>query len=184
MYMNIFKKLWRCLSREEAVDIQPDEPRVVQLLGEINNCIFHPGDLMEPLLLSIVWETKKPACCSLNDIKLYSLYDMVNGAFIGSYYALKIDGLYYGNIVGDRCIFSCTEAQFQFRETNEVVAPLRTVDGFMYALRCKYDCKKAKLTVLQLEKVTKGKEHGTILHVFEKEISFNNAAKFSLSLIK
>lgn len=192
--MNIFKKLKQWFSKQEkpcaerAENNKQDSPAIaakdeklnegVRVLMEMPYNIVHPANLMESLLMAIAYQAREPVCCSVKDIVLYSIYDHETGAFLGSFYALEHDGLFYGNIVGSAQIFSCSKTAFRFEKTDMLYAPLRSTDERILVLVCVYDRHKAKLSAVCLKKMDEFMQNEEILHKFDKGTSFNEAYSF------
>ncbi|MCM1322640.1 MAG: hypothetical protein NC218_00460 [Acetobacter sp.] len=175
--MNIFKKLLRLFSQKDERCEEKSEG-VARVLLEMPYNIVHPADLMESLLMAMAYQTKEPVCSSVKDIKLFSLYDRENGAFLGSFYALERNGLFYGNIVGSSQIFSCTTKMFRMDETDKLFAPLKNVDDKILVLMCEYNRRKSMLTAVCLKKMDEFMQNEEILHKFEKGTSFDEAYSF------
>lgn len=198
MSMNILKKLKQWFAKkdkpcnEKSESDMQDTPKVpakdektysdktvgnVQILMEMSHNIVHPADLMESLLMAIVYKTREAVCCSVKDIELYSMYAQDN-SFLGSFYALNHEGFLYGNIVGSPQIFSCTPNAFRFEKTDILYAPLRNKNDQQIVLMCKYNRENAFLEALCLKKMNEFMQNEEILHEFKKGTSFNEAYSF------
>jgi len=173
--MNIFNKL-KCLSfKRKGRKPEESETGKVNVLMEMPHNIFDPADLMEPLLMAMVMQTKKPAVVSVGDIRLYSLYDREDNSFLGSFYALEFEERLYGNIVGSSQIFSCTKEAFRFKETNELIVPLKSKEKEILVLVCKYNRRKNLLTAVCLKKMDEFMQNKEILREFADKTSVNDA---------
>ncbi len=187
--MNIFKKFVQRLRQRKtldemvAVSVQkeesaPSEAGMVRVLLEMQHNVVYSHDLLEPLCMAIAMQTCMPACASTDDIKLYGLYDPENESFIGSFYALKTDGVYYGNIIGSPHIISCTPDTFRFVETEELIVPLHKDGDILFVLECKYQARKRTLTVVCLKKQDIPQRNSEVLHQFGKQTSFEEAYSY------
>lgn len=150
---------------------------IVQMLLEMPHNIVHPADLMESLLMAISYQTRGAVCCSVKDIELYNMFDQ-DDSFLGSFYALNHEGVFYGNIVGSPQVFSCAPDAFRFEKTNLLYAPLRNEDGKHIVLMCRYNRKNASLEAVCLKKMDEFMQNEEILHEFVKGTSFNEAYSF------
>ncbi len=187
--MNFFKKLVQRLRQKKtldemvAVSVQkeenaPSEAGMVRVLLEMQHNTVYPAHLLQPLCMAIAMDTGLPAHATTDDIKLYSLYDLENESFLGSFYALKKDGVYYGYIVGQSEIISCGMDTFRFVETEELIVPLRKEGDALLVLECKYEAKKSRLTALSLKKQDVSQQNTEVLHQFEKQTSFEEAYSY------
>lgn len=125
--------------------------------------------------MAMVMQTKQPAFASVGDIKLYSLYDRVDNSFLGSFYALESEGRLYGNIVGSPQIFSCTKETFRFKETNELIVPLKNKGEKILVLVCKYNRRKNSLTAVCLKRMDEFMQNEEILREFADKTSVDEA---------
>ncbi len=175
--MSIFKKLKSRLFRKKSGERKSAgaDVKKVNVLLEMPHNIFSPADLMEPLLMAIAMETRKPAAASVTGIRLYSLYDRKDNSFLGSFYALKFEGRIYGNIVGSPQIFSCTKETFRFKETDELIVPLKDKRGQILVLVCKYKRSKNSLTAVCLKEMDKFMQNEKILREFADRTSVDEA---------
>lgn len=187
--MNIFKKFLQLFSKKKeteqrnsamltVVEMPLPEFDSVKCLLEMPYNVVYPHDLLEPLCMAIAMQTCMPACASTDDIKLYGLYDPENESFIGSFYALKTDGVYYGNIIGSPHIISCTPDTFRFVETEELIVPLHKDGDILFVLECKYQARKRTLTVVCLKKQDIPQRNSEVLHQFGKQTSFEEAYSY------
>lgn len=172
--MNIFKKFLQLFSRKDERCEEKSED-VERVLLEMPYNIVYPSDLMEPLLIAMAYQTVEPQCFSVKDIKLFSLFNRENGAFMGSFYALERKGVFYGNIVGSPQIICCTEKSFRFEKTEKLFVPVKNDKGRIWGLICKYDGLKSMLTAVCLKKMDEFMQNEEILREFEKGTSFGEA---------
>ena len=138
-------------SQVEKVD--SGKTRVARVLLEMENCIVYPYELLEPLAMAIALDSKRAFGMSVDEIKLYEMYDPNEPSFLGSFYALEYNGRYYGNIVGSRQIISCSPNAFHFVKTEKLFVPLRTEGENIFVMVCHYTPKKSQsIEVERLEK--------------------------------
>lgn len=180
MSMNIFKKLkQRFFQKDKLLEEKTeDKTEQVKVLMEMSYTVFHPADVMESLLMAMVLQTKAPAAASVKDIKLYSLYDCKDGFFVGSFYALKHNGRFFGNIVGNRQIISCSERAFRFERTDELTIPLEYKDKKLWTLAGKYQAQRGQVSINSLRQMDENTQQGIVVHKFAAGTSFSEACRF------
>ncbi|MBP3687218.1 MAG: hypothetical protein J6J35_02505 [Alphaproteobacteria bacterium] len=178
--MNIFRKIFKKKSsvQTEEQALQVEDEQKIRVLLEMENCVLCPIDLLEPLSIAVVMDSKKAFMISVDKIKLYAMYDAEEDTFLGSFYAVKRNGKYYGNIVGSWQIVSCRPTAFRFVKTDEVVAPLRNDEKSVFALVCRYVQKSGELMVERLEKKDISTQNAEILHHFDTGTTFSTAFCF------
>ena len=155
------------------------QPNTYLKLGSMEHPILHPSDLLKELLVSIIFHTqKKGMSCSSTDIKLYNLSDIVSGDFIGSFYALLQEGIYYGNIVGKKDIIACHPEAFCLEETNELFVPIGEKHDVCYALICNYAQQTEMLKPLHFVQTDDGRKNENVLHHFEEGTTIVQALKY------
>lgn len=175
--MNVFEKFLHFFARKKCVEAQgEDETRrqgkskvkvgEVHYLLDMHYNVVHPAHLLQPLCIAVAMETRDMATASVQDIRLYSMYDLEDGSFLGSFYALKCDGVYYGNIVGSSQIIACKSEAFRFEETNELFVPLQNDGRNLFVLVCLYECKVAKLMAKYLKRFDTAMKYGETLQKF------------------
>lgn len=184
--MNIFKKSLQLFSQKGAVkeeseemlqgeNLPPLETDSVKCLLEMPYNVVHPSDLLEPLCMAIAMRTGCAVCGSTDDICLYGLYDLKDETFLGSFYALKREDGYYGNIVGSSQILFCPPNAFRFVETEELIVPLQNDGKNLYVMLCRYVREKRQLTAERLEKRDVPMRNTEILRHFDSGTSFGSA---------
>ncbi len=168
---------------ERKNEAQPCGAGEVKCILGMENNVVHPADLMHPLCMAMAWHTKKPVAASIGDIRLYAVYDLGDDSFLGSFYALEHDGMYYGNIVGSLKIFTCKTDAFRFEETDELFVPLRNDGKNIFVLMCCYERFKLRLTTKSLKKFDSQMQNGKILREFADGTLFDKAYSECQSLI-
>lgn len=179
------KKLRQALLGKKAEKKQSaeQEKSCIRKLISLQQPIVHPADLTEGLGIAIAYHTLDPAILSSNQIRLYSLYSLEDNSFLGSFYGIKQNDLYYGNIVGRTEIFSCSKNAFRFEETDKLSVPLKHDKESWYILMCRYDRKTTGLTVSHLKRTDQNDGSETLLHKFDNKISFGEAFGYCQSII-
>lgn len=187
--MNVFERFLRFFAKKKSVDEWSDESVSQECkVGEVNYLlkmsynVVHPADMLQSLCMAVVINTQKVASVCVRDIRLYSVYDLEDDSFLGSFYAVKRDGVYYGNIVGSAQIVACKSGAFRLKETNELFVPLRNDGKNLFVLMCLYEYKTAVLTVNCLKKFDLEMKNGEILQSFTG-MSFEQAFELSQNLI-
>ena len=180
------KKLRQALSGKKAEKEQTrpeQENSDIRMLIALSHPIVHPSDLVEGLGIAIAYHTLGSAMLSLDQIRLYNLYSLEDNSFLGSFYGIKQNDLYYGNIVGMTEIFSCPKYAFRFEETDKLSVPLKHDKGSLYVLMCRYDRKTAGLTVSHLKRTDQNDGSETLLYKFNNKVSFGEAFDYCQSII-
>lgn len=178
--MKIFEKIFKKKSLAKTEDQMPqleDEQkiRVYRVLLEMENYVFCPIDLLEPLGIAIAMDSKEAFIISIDKIKLYDMYDAEEDSFLGSFYAVEHNGKYYGNIVGSRQIISCNPKAFRFVETQDVIVPLHNDEKNVFVMVCCYVRKSRRFTVEHLEKKDISTRKVEILRHFDTGTTFSKA---------
>lgn len=137
---------------------------------------YSPDDLTEGLGIAIAYHTLDQAILSSNQIWLYNLYSLEDNSFLGSFYGIKQNDLYYGSIVGRTESFSCPKNAFRFEETDKLPVPLKHDKGSLYVLMCRHDRKTDGLTASYLKRTDQNNGSETLLHKFDNKISFAEAS--------
>lgn len=181
--MNLFKKE-KGLFLKKKPDAAENAGGEVQALLEMPVAVVYPDNLMESLAIAMVLDSKEAITLSVSDIKLYKIYDVKSGSFLGSFYAIERNGRYYGNIVGSTQIISCDKSAFRFEKSDEVYVPLHSDGERFYVLVCRYHAKKADLCVLRLIKLTAEDNQEEVLKKFDSDVSFDEACKECLDMLK
>lgn len=133
--------------------------------------------------IAIAYHTLDQAILSSDQIWLYNLYSLEDNSFLGSFYGIKQNDLYYGSIVGRTESFSCPKNAFRFEETDKLSVPLKHDKESWYILMCRYDRKTAGLTVSHLKRTDQNDGNETLLHKFDNKISFGEAFDYCQSII-
>lgn len=184
MLMNCFIKLFAKL-KQKSSDAVLNKPNIYQELGLLEQPILHPADFMEELLTAIIFHTKNNGmACSSTDIKLYNMFDFDTGEFIGSFYALSYNGLYYGNIVGNKEIIACHPKAFRFEETNELFVPCRIIFDNIYALICDYHAESGTLKPLRFIETDKQKKDRETIHDFKNGENIEVALQYCANIFQ
>ncbi len=184
--MNIFKKFLQLFSEKKeteqrnsamltGVEMPLPEFDSVKCLLEMPYNVVYPFDLLEPFCMAIAMQTGRAAFGATDDIRLYGLYDLDDETFLGSFYALKREEGYYGNIVGSPQILFCPPSAFRFVETEELVVPLQNDGENLFVMLCHYAYPKGRLTVERLEKRDIPMRNAEILRHFDSGTSFDSA---------
>ncbi len=187
--MNIFKKFLQLFSKKKeteqrnsamltGVEMPLPEFDSVKCLLEMPYNVVYPFDLLEPFCMAIAMQTGRAAFVATDDIRLYGLYDLDDETFLGSFYALKREEGYYGNIVGSPQILFCPPSAFRFVETEELIVPLHKDGDILFVLECKYQARKRTLTVVCLKKQDILQRNSEVLHQFGKQTSFEEAYSY------
>lgn len=163
-------------------EAQPRKGEIKCLLSLPQN-VVHPADLMKSLCMAIAMYSKEPVAASLQDIRLYSMYDLEDNSFLGSFYVLEHGGMFFGNIVGNPQIFACQPDAFRFEETEELFVPLKNDGKNMFVLMCLYERRLAKLTIKCLKKYDTAMRQGEILERFSG-MPFDKAYLLCKQLLK
>lgn len=141
-WFSFLKKFFCRQSKDEEL-----EKRFERIL-ETCCSVITPSDLFAGVGLAIILHTAKMVEISLDEIKLYALRDKKSKAFLGSFYAVKHDGLYYGSFVGTDSIVVCAPDAFLFKETDKVYVPLKKKRHEKYTMCCRLHSDTEKLDAL------------------------------------
>lgn len=150
--MSLRQKIKRLLSFVRKG--KEDDEQVAESLLEMGYSVLYPADMISPLGMAIAFHTRAPVVVNSNEIKLYSLYSKTDASFVGSAYAVKHGGRYYGSLIGANYIFSCRSGAFRFKKSDKMMVPLKKEDKIAYALNCVYECSTGKIKVLSLDKIS------------------------------
>ena len=74
--------------------------KVAKVIGELENSVVYPANLMKPLCTAMVQATTKPVTSNVSDIELYSVFSKDTNEFLGSFSGMEYQGRYYGNMIG------------------------------------------------------------------------------------
>lgn len=119
-------------------------PGMVRTCIHLSCQIIYPSDMMEELGIAVACDTKAAVAYNSNEIKLFDMFDF-NDNFIGSFYALKRNNMYYGHIIGQREIVACETDAFKFVKTDLLKIPFAQKGQNLYALICKYNAQKGTI---------------------------------------
>lgn len=159
-----------------ASNAEEKHPGMVRSCLRLSYRIAHPGDMMEGLGIAVVNDSKTYAAYNLSEISLMDMFTF-DGNFVGSFYALKRNGMYYGNIVGHMEIVACETDAFTFKETDLLKIPFAQQDQILHALLCRYQKKKGRICPILWGCFNNGILQET-LHEFPKNTSMREALDF------
>lgn len=128
--MSYFKRIYQEFFKKD--EVLSNLESVIQHL-KVGRRVVYPYDIMEGVCCAVALVTYKPISLDLEQIKAYGLYNK-DGSFIGSCYAVKEGGRFWGALVGSDCIFSCSEDAYCFKETQEIRLPLKKEKNIEYVL--------------------------------------------------
>lgn len=184
--MNFLSKLIGRLSKKKAAaqgvaaedknNTAEKHPGMVRTCIHMPQRIIHPSEMMEELGIAIVNDTKE--CVAFNSGEI-CLFDMstFEGDFVGSFYALKRNNLYYGNIVGHRDIIACETDAFKFTATEMLSVPIHLQGQDLYALLCRYKKENGCLVPVLWGNFNNGLLKET-LHKFSSKTSVREALDY------
>ncbi len=179
MLMNWVKRLFFKSTEQENSKIDDfQKPNAYRPLVTMEQPIIHPCDFLDELIVRIALLEKKPVSVSSTEVKLYNLSEVENGKFIGSFYALFRNGIYYGNIVGEKELIACHPQAFRFEETNNLFVPLGGKKGVIYALICDYACENGTIKPLRFIQTDSERKNDKVLHCFEKGTTLHCALNY------
>lgn len=150
--MSLRQKIKRLFSF--AKKEKEDNAQIVESLLEMQYAVLYPADMLSPLGMAIAFHTRAPVIVGSDKVKLYSLYSKTDGSFVGSAYAVKYEGRYYGSLIGANYIFSCRSSAFRFKKTDKMLVPLKKEEKIAYMLNCVYERSKEEIKVLSLDKIS------------------------------
>lgn len=179
--MSYFEKIRAFFQRKKRTN--KSGAGMVNVILSMPQCIVHPADLMQSLGMAMAYVLREGVYFSVSDIKLFELRDRETKAFLGSCYAMCYKGLYYANVIGGTEVFSCESDAFDFKPTEELLAPVYSEKPILYALRCHLNHKTGQLKVLELIKRNVETMEDDILHRFEEKISFDKAIETAQKII-
>lgn len=167
---------------EDKTDTAEKHPGMVRTCIQMPYRIIHPSEMSEELGIAVVKDTK--ACVAFNSDEI-CLFDMstLDGEFIGSFYALKRNNLYYGNIVGHRDIIACETDAFKFVATEMLSVPVHLQGQTLYALLCRYKKENSSLAPVLWGTFNNGVLQDT-LHEFPAKTSVREALDYCQSEAK
>ncbi len=151
-------------------------PGMVRTCLHLPYSITHPSDIMEGLGIAVVNDTKTYIVYNLSEVSLLDM-STLDGNFIGSFYALKRNGTYYGNIVGHREIIACETDAFRFKETDLLKIPFAQQEQVLHALLCRYQKNKGSIRPLLWGRFNNGILQET-LYMFPKNASMHEALDY------
>lgn len=133
------------LSRLTGRFFKKKHPGMVRTCIHMSQNIIHPCNMMEELGIAVATDTREAVAYNSDEIILFDMFDF-GGDFIGSFYALKRNGLYYGNIVGRREIVACETDAFRFVKTDLLKIPFMQTEQTLHAMLCRYNTKTGSIS--------------------------------------
>lgn len=183
MLMNL-KKLFMKFKKQIFSKNEINQKGMYQEVGTMENPILHPVDFLEELMFAIANQEKKTVSALSTNVKLYNMFDIDTGEFIGSFYALLKNGIYYGNIVGNKEIIACKPQSFRLEETNELFVPCRIILDNIYALICDYHAESGTLKPLRFIETDKQKKDRETIHEFKNGEDIEYALQYCADIFQ
>lgn len=156
---NFFKKLFCKKNSEKGLAV---------ILCELTALIVHPFDLMESLGIAIAYNTKKPVAINSEELLQFALYDN-RDEFIGTFFGVEREGLYFGNIIGSDEIIAFDRETFKPKATDEIVYPMAKD----YTLVAKFKSPEIFPTEFR--------HNSIVVHKFDEETTICQAIDYALA---
>ena len=129
---------------DDAVKTNSEKSETEKIPHGIFRCLFrlpqniiHPADMFEQLCIAACMYTNKPVTVSSSDIVLMRLHECKTHKYLGCFYCIEMDGLYFGCIVGKPAIIVCRKDAFIFEPSDQLWLPLKNgTDKSLYFLSC------------------------------------------------
>lgn len=128
--MNFFKKIYRRLFDRSITQTLELEVRII---GDLPFKVIYPLDLLSDLNAFLPSFLYKRIEVSGSQIVPYDIFKK-NETFLASCYAVLIDGVYYGVVVGDNKLWACPETVYYFNKTKRVEVILRISRKWIYKM--------------------------------------------------
>lgn len=126
---------------------------IFRCLFRLPQNIIHPADMFEQLCIAACMYTNKPITLNLSDVMLMRLYDCQTHKYLGCFYCIEKDDLYFGCIVAKPAIIVCRKDAFIFKPSDQLWIPLKNgSDKSLYFLSCTYSRDKGTLKAHSINK--------------------------------
>ena len=126
---------------------------IFRCLFRLPQNIIHPADMFEQLCIAACMYTNKPVAVNSSDIMLMRLHECNNHKYLGCFYCIEIDGLYFGSIIGKPAIIVCRKDAFIFEPSDQLWLPLQNgTDKSLYFLSCTYSRSNGNLKANGIKK--------------------------------
>lgn len=129
--MNFLKKIYRRLSERSIT--QTLVPKVT-IIGDLPFKVIYPLDLLSELNARLPSFLYKRIEVSGSQIVPYDIRSE-DETFLANGYAVLIDGVYYGAVVGDNKLWACPESVYNFYETDHVEVILHVGRKWIYEMQ-------------------------------------------------
>lgn len=171
-WYSFFKKFFCFLKPKDEFDAE------IERLLETCHSVVTPSDLFAGVGLAIILYTGEITEISSNEIKLYALRNKKDNSFLGSFYAIKQNGRYFGSFVGTDSVITCMPDAFLFKETDKVYVPLKKNRHEKYIMHCQLHRKTEMLEAFCVLK--KDMTTGEVIKVYSFRVGclFPEAIRF------
>ena len=149
--MNFFKTIYRGLFKQSITQTLVPQ---VKIIGDLTFNAVYPLDLLDALNVRLPSLLYKKVEISGSQIVPYVMF-AENKKFLASCYAVLIDGVYYGAVVGDNKLWMCPETAYRFCQTDSVQIILRGSRRWIYEMQGRYsaDDVNMRISILRKRKV-------------------------------